>query len=595
MTENTATAPEPELESVDPNDLEPHEVNDQIYNNRELDDDFVESIEKNGVLEPVVVKEESGRTIISGHRRVKAARQVGLDAVPVRTVEFDSRPDEIQALVDFNRQRDKTKGEKIREGKWYLEAKKQKNREKMEQAGREHGRGQPSSGEKGSPRGENANNSDSYKEAAETVGVGKNSLSRGVNVLETAEDEDDEDVREVAEQEMEKLDEDQQSYRGASENVEAARKLREKVENGDDIESDVAAKAIEQVKNGSVEARYALDEAKKEIRKRRHRNLLDQTESDDVMAQQFDVIVADAPWDYDSVGWRVTNHAEHPYPTMSLDELKDIKVPSAENSVLWLWFPNPLVREACELAGSWGFDQKTIITWDKERYGPRLWLRNRTEHVLFCIRGVPDLNIDSHPTIIRGPSASHSTKPESFYEIVEDGCPGTKLELFATQAQDGWTALGEELSPDESDNRVESGVAEGEPSYGTSETQLIQSKADIVLEYPEGRFALEDIDNDVLRGYIKELHHNKILVKISERTVVDSDFDAEGNHVEKTRYQVNEFKVTDKARDIAREVVQNREFELPCGHAGIRNCGDHIECSNPICDAQYDRAELEGI
>lgn len=445
-TQTTLAYTDNDIAYESPEELNEHPANDEIYQNDELGEDFVESVEKNGVLEPLVIT--NGKKVISGHRRRRAAKQVGLDSIPCRYVEFEEEEDEILALIDFNRQRDKTKGEKVREGRMYFKSRQKRNKEKKEEAGREYGVGETKNDEKVSPHGEKANNSDSYKEAAETVGVSKNSLNRGMNVLETAESEsEDEDVKEVAEAEMEKLDENEQSYRGASENVEAARELRGLADDEDDLVSDIAEEHLQRVKNGDREARRSIKEARKQIEKKKHEREIENQDPSLNSETDFDVIVADPPWDYNNDEWRETKQGTVPYPTLSLDELKDIDIPAGDDCILWLWFTNAFVQEAAELVDAWGFEQKTILTWDKDWLGLGHWLQNQTEHAMLCVRGSPAEDMAGESTVLRcqRESRDHSKKPEEFYELVERTCPGSKLELFAREARDGWVGFGDEV------------------------------------------------------------------------------------------------------------------------------------------------------
>jgi len=89
-------------------------VNERIYGEEDITEDFVESIEE-GVREPVVITPDD--TIISGHRRVKAAIQAELDEVPVRVEKFEDEDAEKEAIVDYNRQRTKIFSQKMMEAK----------------------------------------------------------------------------------------------------------------------------------------------------------------------------------------------------------------------------------------------------------------------------------------------------------------------------------------------------------------------------------------------------------------------------------------------------------------------------------------------
>lgn len=78
---------------------------------RVVDDDemdrLVESIEEHGVMKPINVRPiEGGYEVISGHRRIHAAKRAGLDTIPA--IEMDMTRDQAAvALVDSNLHRER--------------------------------------------------------------------------------------------------------------------------------------------------------------------------------------------------------------------------------------------------------------------------------------------------------------------------------------------------------------------------------------------------------------------------------------------------------------------------------------------------------
>jgi site-specific DNA-methyltransferase (adenine-specific) len=96
-----------------PTELKSHPLNIEIYGLEVADTDLVESIRSKGILEPIVIKNDN--TILSGHRRWMAARDLKLDKVPCRVITFSDPLDEVEALIEFNRQRSKTVSQKIKE------------------------------------------------------------------------------------------------------------------------------------------------------------------------------------------------------------------------------------------------------------------------------------------------------------------------------------------------------------------------------------------------------------------------------------------------------------------------------------------------
>jgi N6-adenosine-specific RNA methylase IME4 len=164
-----------------------------------------------------------------------------------------------------------------------------------------------------------------------------------------------------------------------------------------------------------------------------------QAETPQLPAGPFRVIVADPPWRYESGN-------SLPYPTMPLDDIKALAIRDLadENSILWLWTTNTHLRAAFDVVEAWGFEYKTLLTWVKDRMGTGEWLRGQTEHCLLAARGKPVFLHGDHRTVLSAPRREHSRKPEEFYSLVEEMCPGTKLELFSRQEREGWRSFGDQ-------------------------------------------------------------------------------------------------------------------------------------------------------
>jgi len=177
----------------------------------------------------------------------------------------------------------------------------------------------------------------------------------------------------------------------------------------------------------------------------------------------YDVIVIDPPWHYqddkvyDSKGFRGTC----PYPTMSIEEIKKIEIPSKDDCVMWLWTTNKHIFDCREILTEWGFEIKSILTWDKVNIGIGRWLRSQTEHCILAIKGKPYFQNTTQPTIFQEKRTEHSTKPESFYEIVEKICVGRKLDYFARKKRAGWDVYGDEV--ESSHNLKSKDVQEASP------------------------------------------------------------------------------------------------------------------------------------
>jgi N6-adenosine-specific RNA methylase IME4 len=138
---------------------------------------------------------------------------------------------------------------------------------------------------------------------------------------------------------------------------------------------------------------------------------------------KFRTIVIDPAWEYDWLS--IAGRAKPGYAMQSLDRLRDLDVAAwADDEVgchLYCWTTNNFNCEANKLVEQWGFQHRTLITWEKPPpFGLGSYFRNSTEHVLFATRGETTTRpaAASIPTHFVAPRGEHSEKPEKFYEIV---------------------------------------------------------------------------------------------------------------------------------------------------------------------------------
>lgn len=168
---------------------------------------------------------------------------------------------------------------------------------------------------------------------------------------------------------------------------------------------------------------------------------------------KYSVIYADPPWDYnDKQGGSISESygaAEKHYPTMSLSDLKAMRIPDLcnENSVLFLWATCPLLEDALELCKAWGFKYKAQFVWDKVSHNMGHYNSVRHELLLVCTRGsaTPE-NVKLYDSVQSIPKTKkHSEKPQEFRGIIETLYPSwKKIELFARQTVPGWDVWGNE-------------------------------------------------------------------------------------------------------------------------------------------------------
>lgn len=163
---------------------------------------------------------------------------------------------------------------------------------------------------------------------------------------------------------------------------------------------------------------------------------------------EFNIIYADPPWKYD-FSETYSRQIENQYPTMDVEEICQMKIPSYSNSVLYMWATAPKLREALEVMSAWGFEYKTHMVWDKQTIGMGYWFRGQHELLMVGTKGFfsPPEESLRIPSLYTERKSSHSKKPLKFYEWIESWYPNGKyLELFArSKFNDKWTVYGNQI------------------------------------------------------------------------------------------------------------------------------------------------------
>jgi N6-adenosine-specific RNA methylase IME4/ParB-like chromosome segregation protein Spo0J len=159
----------------------------------------------------------------------------------------------------------------------------------------------------------------------------------------------------------------------------------------------------------------------------------------------FDVIVADPPWEYDI---NTRGSPDEHYAVMKQKDIEELKIPSADKAILFLWATAPKLPEALKVMRAWGFTYKTNAVWIKDKIGTGYYFRG--QHELLLVGNKGDITTPMESTrpssVIEAPRLEHSQKPDVVYGLVEQMYPNrTYLELFARNERKGWKSWGNEL------------------------------------------------------------------------------------------------------------------------------------------------------
>lgn len=169
-----------------------------------------------------------------------------------------------------------------------------------------------------------------------------------------------------------------------------------------------------------------------------------------MIQKKYSVLYADPPWRYD-FSKSDSRKIENQYPTMTIDEICDMKIPIDDNAVLYLWATAPKLEEALRVMKAWKMNYKSHLIWDKVKIGMGYWFRGQHELLLVGIRGkfsppLPSLRIGSVFVEGRG---IHSKKPDKIRRYISLWYPNkNKLEIFAREKALGWDVFGNEVKSD---------------------------------------------------------------------------------------------------------------------------------------------------
>jgi len=205
---------EPQVEYVDTSDLEPHQLNREIYTNRDITN-LVEKIDEHGFQDEHELLVTPDNKILSGHRRWRSALELGISEVPVRRKDVEG-DDALLTLLLANQYRDKTPAEKIREGQAWESIEREKAKERQS-----HGQTAPGKNASGNST---TSEEPTRQKVGDKIGVSGKTYDKGKQIKEQADSGD-----ETAQEQWEQLETGEQSIHGAYTEVKKAQN-RDKTE-----------------------------------------------------------------------------------------------------------------------------------------------------------------------------------------------------------------------------------------------------------------------------------------------------------------------------------------------------------------------------
>jgi N6-adenosine-specific RNA methylase IME4 len=206
-----------------------------------------------------------------------------------------------------------------------------------------------------------------------------------------------------------------------------------------------APEFIEPVLNGEI----TISKAVQETKRKKITEKLNDIETVEAKAVEgvFDVIVIDPPWPMEKIEREVApNQVEFEYPTMTIEEIKELKIPCADDCHVWLWTTQKYLPVAFQILQAWNLKYVCTFVWHKPGgFQPFELPQYNCEFALYAKKGNPKFgDLKDFKLCFDAPRGSHSEKPDFFYNLVRRVTAGRRLDMFNRRKIEGFETWGKE-------------------------------------------------------------------------------------------------------------------------------------------------------
>jgi len=207
----------------------------------------------------------------------------------------------------------------------------------------------------------------------------------------------------------------------------------------------VAPEFIEPVLKGEITLSKAIQETKRKQVIEKLNNI--ETKEVKELEGIYDVVVIDPPWPIEKIERDIApNQVKLDYPTMTIDEIKELKIPCADNCHVWLWTTQKYLPLALDLLEAWDLKYVCTFVWHKPGgFQPFGLPQYNCEFALYARRGSPEfIDFKNFMACFEAPRGAHSEKPDLFYDLIRRVTAGRRLDMFNRRKIEGFETWGKE-------------------------------------------------------------------------------------------------------------------------------------------------------
>lgn len=350
---------------------------------------LIDDIKCRGIVVDLLVTRDN--LLLDGHRRLRAAREAGMERVPVKVVDASGHTcwESAVALAVNLHRRHLNVAQRANLGSSLLRIERERAKERQ-------ARGQVKGGQTGGR------------------GRRKKLVANGAPQANPR----------------------QRSTDRVAEKVGVSRKTLERVEKVKRVAPELSRRMLDG--DISVAAAYRiakLDEAKK-AREKQGAELHREGEISDLAAAlgRYRTVHLDLQ----RFRSEATGMAAGSVQALSMFPLRDLAHPNGCH--FWIWAPWSALRKGTfhRLLRRWDLRWAGEMVWDWHVHGTERRFGERLEMLVLAVSGRPRLLVDEVTTLVQQRPPEAQKRPERIYSIIEDLCLGPRIELLSELDRPGW-------------------------------------------------------------------------------------------------------------------------------------------------------------